>query len=81
LIRVAGIHTERNIVSAGVIRNPSAGLAEQRSDEAYPGVGGGWVLPVHPREALVAGSAQQTQKKKFHLIVLVMGQRDAVAVP
>ena len=52
------------------------GLIQQQADQTEGRIAGRGVAPPHPGQPLGAGSAQQSQKKQFHLVIRVMAQSD-----
>src|SRR5689334_9076508 len=59
---------------AGVLDQLSFREPQERAHNRKPLVRGRGVGPTHSRQALDAGAAEQPEKKKFHLVIGVMGQ-------
>ena len=72
--RVGGVFTMVNSRLGGII--PQGGLRQiqKRSDQFHAGIAGGGISPLHPGQASTTAASEQSQKKKFKLIIGMMRQ-------
>ena len=74
--RVGGVFTMVNSRLGGII--PQGGLwrIQQRPDQFHAGIAGRGTSPLHPGQAFTTAASEQSQKKKFKLIIGMMRQGD-----
>ena len=66
--------TKQDFIFQGELLQLILGLVKQRSDQFDPGICRRRIPPFHTAQPFPTASAQQTQKKQFQLVILVMSQ-------